>query len=127
MKKRSIWYLSVLLVCVLAISCGLFNFSGKFAPPDWIQGTWSDALSTTQYTFETDNVKQTIGGYTINLGLAYLAATITETSNDTLYEFSINQAEEIATYRFVKTSVTTLDYTVTASDVTTAAVELVKE
>lgn len=118
---------AVVLTTVLIIGCSLFNFTGKFSPPSWIQGTWSDSLSTIGYTFEADNVEQTIAGYTINLGLAYLAATVTEESNDSLYAFSINQANAIATYRFEKTSGTTLDYTVTASDVTSPAVKLTKE
>ncbi|MBN2780679.1 MAG: hypothetical protein JXR21_01805 [Candidatus Marinimicrobia bacterium] len=127
MRKRRMLCLSLLMASVLALSCGIFNFSGKFSPPTWIQGTWSDTYSTTTYIFETENVKQTIGGYTINLGLAYLAATITETSNDSLYEFSIDQSDEIATYRFEKTSATTLDYTVTASEVTSPVVVLTKQ
>jgi len=117
----------VVLFAVLLLSCNLLNFGGKFTPPTWIQGTWSDALDVTVYTFETDNVTQTIAGYTINLGLAYIAATITETSSDSTYSFTIDQAGSAATYDFEKTSDTTLEYTTTAGGVTTAAVELTKE
>lgn len=126
MKKFTAVILFVALSLVI-MSCGVFNLGSKFSPPTWIQGTWSDALETIEYTFTTDNVTQTIGGYAINLGLAYIAATVTETSNDSLYEFSIDQSGSIATYTFEKTSTTTLDYTVTASSVTTAAVEFTKE
>jgi hypothetical protein len=126
MKKiKSI--LIVVLLCVVIMSCSLFNLGGKFTPPTWIQGTWSDALDVTSYIFESDNVTQSIAGYEINLGLAYIGATITETSNDSLYEFSIDQAGSVASYSFAKTSATTLDYTVTASGTTSAAIELTKE
>ena len=125
--KRFRTFALVIFFAVLLLSCNLFNLGGKFTPPTWIQGTWSDALDVTAYTFDTDNVTQTIAGYSINLGLAYIAATITETSSDSTYSFTIDQSGSVATYDFTKTSDTTLDYTTTASGVTTAAVELTKE
>jgi len=127
MRKHTALSLSILLLCVMLLSCGIFNLGGKFSPPTWIQGTWSDALDVTSYIFESDNVTQSIAGYEINLGLAYIGATVTETSNDSLYEFSIDQAGSVASYTFSKTSATTLDYTVTASGTTSAAIELTKE
>ncbi len=118
---------AVVLAAVLILGCSLLNFGGKFSPPDWILGTWADSLGTTEYTFETDNVTQTIAGYGINLGLAYIAATVTETSNDSLYEFSITQSESTASYLFEKTSATTLDYTITASSTTSPVMKLTKQ
>jgi hypothetical protein len=125
--KRSKILVIVVLISVLLLSCSLLNIGSKFSPPTWIQGTWSDALDVTAYTFTSDNVTQTIGGYSIDLGLAYIAATVTETSNDTLYSFTIDQSGSVATYSFAKTSDTTVDYTVTASGTTAPAVELTKE
>ena len=125
--KRIGKVVTVCLFIVLVMSCSLLNLGGKFSPPTWIQGTWSDALDVTSYTFDTDNVTQTIAGYSINLGLAYIGATVTETSTDSTYSYSIDQAGSVATYDFTKTSDTTLDYTTTASGVTTAAIELTKQ
>lgn len=125
MKKNRI-LLAGLFVFVL-LGCSLLNFGTSFSPPTWIQGTWEDDLGTTSYIFEADNVTQSIAGYEINLGLAYIATTVTETSNDSLYEFSIDQSGSVATYTFEKTSSTTLDYTVTASETTSPAVELTKQ
>ncbi len=125
MKKNRI-FLVGLFVFVL-LGCSLFNFGSSFSPPTWIQGTWQDSLETTAYTFTADNVTQTIAGYTLNLGLVSIAGTVTETSNDSLYEFTIDQSGAAATYSFAKTSSTTLDYTVTASETTSPAVELTKQ
>ena len=125
--KRTKAFFVIVLISLVLFSCSLLNLNGKFSPPTWIQGTWSDALDITAYTFDTDNVTQTIAGYSINLGLAYIAATITETSSDSTYSFTIDQSGSVATYDFTKTSDSTLDYTTTASGVTTAAIELTKE
>jgi len=125
--KRKKMFILMTFSLLLIFSCSLLNFGGSFAPPTWIQGTWEDDLGTTSYIFEADNVTQSIAGYEINLGLAYIAATITETSNDSLYEFTIDQSGSVATYTFDKTSSTTLDYTVTASGTTSPAVELTKQ
>lgn len=125
--KRFKMFLSIVIVLIVILNCSLLDPTNKFSPPEWIQGTWSDTLGTIQYTFEADNVTQTIAGYSINFGLVYLAATVTESSSDTLYEFSINQVDAVASYTFSKTSATTLDYTITASGTTSPAVELTKE
>ena len=125
--KKSKTIFTVVLLCLVIMSCSLFNLGGKFTPPTWIQGTWSDALDITSYIFESNNVTQSIAGYEINLGLAYLGATITETSNDSLYEYSIDQSGSVASYTFEKSSDTTLNYSVTASGTTTASIEMTKE
>lgn len=128
MRKRRILFQTSLFCCVfLFLACGIFDLGSKFNPPAWIQGTWYDALDVTGYTFTTDNVTQTIAGYSINLGLAYLGASVTEISNDTLYSFSIDQAGSVSTYSFDKVTDTTLNYSVTASGTTSAAIELTKE
>ena len=125
--RKSKAFIVIAFILLLFVDCSLLNIGSKFTPPGWIQGTWTDNLEVTSYTFTTDNVTQTIGGYSINLGLAYIGATITETTSDTLYSFSINQSGSIATYSFDKVTDTTISYTVTASGTTSPAVELTKE
>lgn len=134
MKKRVVIALSIIVSSVLFFSCGIFDFSDKFTPPTWIQGTWSDTSDMIIYTFESSNVIQTIStsesdsesDLPIDLSLVLFSATVTEISNDSLYSFTVDQSGLITSYWFEKTSDTTLDYSVTIEDSTYSLLELVK-
>ncbi|MCX7037847.1 MAG: hypothetical protein NT005_01725 [Spirochaetes bacterium] len=103
------------------------------SPPSWIVGNWSDQFAYNSYSFTSDNVVFTSMGVSsfsfkqINAqyatdgkaGWGYFDSTPSSTS------YTIEMKQNFATaqtLRFVKTSATTLDYSVDSS----ATIQLVK-
>lgn len=122
MKKILILLLSMTLFIV---SCakdnpyddGILN-TNKSNMPSWIIGTWSD--QTHYWIFSSDNVILSIPSFSYEVNFGEVDVVITENVvSDNEYKFSMSYNDsDVQTYRFVKTSSTTLNYFLTTAGFT---------
>ncbi len=102
----------------------------EFTPPSWIIGIWHDGTDSNNFTFSSDNVvlDSPAASTSINFKVAYSSATVTEDVNsDSEYKFTISTTGVNQTYQFVKASVTTLNYSLTTSGITSGPFLLTKQ
>ena len=108
--------------CDTGINGGIFNFN----PPSWIIGEWEDASTINNYVFTSNNVVFTTTGSSTNFSeTAKLYDYIENANNNSEYTFSDEFGS--GTYRFVKVTDTTLNYSITSSGVTIGPLVLVKQ
>ena len=115
MKKA---ILGILIFGVLIFSgCDTGSGSnGKFSPPNWIIGEWDDGSDKKNYQFTNDNIKLTVSSAptaSIDFKVDYASAMVTVTEDPkTASEYKVNVSTPSgdASYRFVKTSETTLNH-----------------
>lgn len=113
--KTVLFMVIALLLIFSLVGCGgpsrnLFN------PPSWIQGTWKEAtFGSETFVFTSDNIVYTTPSSSMDFKVLYKGQAVTESISDNAYTASIAGS---VSYSFVKTSATTLDYSITASGIT---------
>ncbi|MDD3966558.1 MAG: hypothetical protein WDA41_00920 [Candidatus Neomarinimicrobiota bacterium] len=130
MMKRLVVFLLALFLIVGCQSVFTPDEGGTFSPPNWIQGTWSDESSLTEFTFTKDNIVSSPAGL-INISFLELYAdnVIVQNKSASEYEVSIenSEGEELENYKFEKSSNTTVDYYKRSSLLTIGPVVLIRE
>lgn len=113
-------YLRLVLALLLAgtlSACGQSAglTSGRLAPPDWLQGTWT-YVGEDFFEVTSDNIRleSTAAGSTtaINFGQLPSTVSLTETANNaTRYQFVMSGGGESSTYTFDWITDSRVDYT----------------
>ena len=123
-------FVAVVAVLVLAIATGC---SGtplgigvvSLSPPPWIIGTWVDDMSILHLTVSHDNIVHTTDQGAVSYREAFRRAAVTEpVRTESEYRVQIVADGETQTLRFVSTSSTTLEHTVTYVGMTIGPVPL---
>jgi hypothetical protein len=122
---NKLFYLGVLLV-ILILSlggCALFPSYG-LTPPDWINGTWSDAYDINTWTFTSDNALFSAFGITYDFAELKKnnSGIISDSSTSPSYSLEMSEDGITITYTFISTSSSTLDYGLTGM-----TLELIKQ
>ena len=113
MRRSNILFI-ILLFVILVFSfsaCNLFN-TVSITPPSWIVGSWSDSTDSIEFSFTSNNIIQTASGITISFKEAFISdpSVFNELiSNTTEYKFEVTDSGVSISYRFIKTSSSTLD------------------
>ena len=101
----------------------------EFTPPSWIIGIWHDGTDSNNFTFSSDNVvlDSPAASTSINFKVAFSSAVTEDVNSDSEYKFTITTTGFNQTYQFVKASVTTLNYSLTTSGITSGPFLLTKQ
>lgn len=113
--KTVLFMLVALLLIFNLVGCGGLS-RNLFNPPSWIQGTWKEAtFGSETFVFTSDNIVYTTPSSSMDFKVLYKGQAVTESISDNAYTASIAGS---VSYSFVKTSATTLDYSITANGIT---------
>ena len=128
--KKPVQALILISLLMLLMSCSSEIKSSSINPPSWTVGTWTDSTGTLSYTFTSDDMIMNGTGVSVDMKEAissHSGTTNDETISGDSYKFKFAADEVSATYTFVKTSATTLDYTISENGVSVGPIELIKE
>ena len=130
--KKSVSGIILISLLMLLMSCSGEISSSIINPPSWAIGTWTDSTDTVSYTFTSDDMimNMSTAGMSVDMKEAIAAeagAKAKENISGDSYKVTISAENESGTYTFVKTSDTTLNYTISTSGVTFGPTELVKQ
>lgn len=116
-RSAALRFLLAFLVAGILSACGQSAglTSGRLAPPDWLQGTWT-YLGEDFFQVTPDNIRlesATAGSTTaINFGQLPSTVSLTETANNTTrYQFVMSGGGESSTYTFDRITDLRVEYT----------------
>jgi hypothetical protein len=133
MKKKTYFVLLIVLIMIPFIGCDdSVSTMSPIDPPSWIIGTWSNSVTNPLITFQftSDNVINTNSSLTVNFKelCNSIGDSVSQTSTDTEYTITLSSPSDgSGTYHFVKTSSSTLNYSISTSGITVGPVELYKQ
>jgi Tfp pilus assembly protein PilX len=130
--KKSVSGIILISLLMLLMSCSGEISSSIINPPSWAIGTWTDSTDTVSYTFTTDDMIMDMSsvGMSVDMKEAIAkedGAKAKENISGDSYKLTISAGNESGTYTFVKTSDTTLNFTIATSGITFGPTELVKK
>ncbi len=112
---------------LLVVACDLFR--SVLAPPDWIQGTWKDAIGANTFRFTSDDVVLTTSTGTNDykqLGRTS-GVNISDSGSDTGYALYFTTSDTSQTFSFAKTTETTMNYTLNTNGYIQGPIALSKQ